>query len=112
MLDTRAIRALALAASAEQWHDAGVEHPLGAHFNGPADFVPGRYDHQTLDRAIAAVPPGLMATGPLLWGTPEQASRKLAALAEAGLREPQSSAEQRRPGYSYRNVRSSAPSVE
>lgn len=41
---------------------------------------------QTLDRAIAAVPPGLMATGPLLWGTPEQAGRKLAAFAEAGLR--------------------------
>jgi phthiodiolone/phenolphthiodiolone dimycocerosates ketoreductase len=86
MLDTRAIRALALAAPAEQWHDAGAEHPLGAHFNGPADFVPGRYDRETLDRAIAAVPPGLMATGPLLWGTPEQACRKLVAFGEAGLR--------------------------
>jgi len=86
MLETKAIRALALAVPAEQWHEAGAEHPLGANFSGLRDFLPGRYDRETLDRAIAAVPPGLADTGLLLWGTPQQAAHKLRAFGEAGLR--------------------------
>ena len=86
MLQTRVVRALALAVPAEQWRAAGAEHPLGEHFNGLVDFLPERYDRQTLDRAIAAVPPELMNTGPLLWGTPQQAAEKLRGFGEAGLR--------------------------
>ena len=86
MLQSRVIRALALAVPAEQWHAAGAEHPLGEHFNGLTDFLPERFDRETLQRAIDAVPPRLMDTGPLLWGTPEQAARKLRAFGEAGLR--------------------------
>ncbi len=86
MLQTRAVRAMALVAPAEQWRAAGAEHPLGEHFNGLVDFLPERYSREALDRAIDAVPTGLMHTGPLLWGTPQQAAEKLKAFGEAGLR--------------------------
>ncbi len=56
------------------------------HFNPLVDFVPDHYDRQTMDEAIAAVPYAVMTEGPLLWGTAEQASAKLAAFGDAGLR--------------------------
>jgi phthiodiolone/phenolphthiodiolone dimycocerosates ketoreductase len=86
MLETRAIRAFGLAAPADLWRKAGREHPFGEHFRGYVDFVPERYDRETLEEAIAAVPPGLVDEGPLLWGTPEQVANKLETFGEAGLR--------------------------
>jgi phthiodiolone/phenolphthiodiolone dimycocerosates ketoreductase len=86
MLNTKAIRAFGLSAPAEIWHKIGREHPLGDEFRGYADIVPERYDRQTIDAAIAAVPRELLEEGPLLWGTPEQAARKLWEYGEAGLR--------------------------
>ena len=50
------------------------------------DLVPERYDRKTVEEAIAAVPPGLVDEGPLMWGTPEQISHKLEAVGEAGMR--------------------------
>jgi phthiodiolone/phenolphthiodiolone dimycocerosates ketoreductase len=86
MLDTKAIRAFGLAAPAELWHKTGREHPLGAQFRGYVDLVPERYDRQTIEGAIAAVPPELLQEGPLLWGTPEQVARKIREFGNAGLR--------------------------
>lgn len=86
MLNTKAIRAFGLAAPADLWHKVGAEHPLGAQFRGYVDFVPERYDRNTIEAAIAAVPSALLEAGPLLWGTPEQAACKLRAFGEAGLR--------------------------
>lgn len=50
------------------------------------DFVPERYDRKTLEEAIAAVPPGLVEEGPLMWGTPEQLASQLRGFGEVGLR--------------------------
>ena len=86
MLETRAIRSLGLAAPAELWRKAGAEHPFGEDFRGYVDLVPERYDRATIDEAIAAVPPGLVDEGPLMWGTPEQIADKLKAFGEAGMR--------------------------
>lgn len=81
MLETRAIRA-----PADIWHKVGAEHPFGEHFRGYVDFVPERYDRRTIEEAIAAVPPGLVEEGPLMWGTPEQLASQLRASGGVGLR--------------------------
>lgn len=86
MLDTKIIRAFGLMASAELWREAGSVHPFGEHFNALVDFVPDYYDRQTMEDAIAAVPDSVMTEGPLLWGTPEQLTAKLAAFGDAGMR--------------------------
>ncbi len=86
MLETRAIRAFGLVAPAEIWHKIGREHPLGERFRGDVDFIPERYDRKTMAAAIAAVPLELIQEGPLLWGTPEQVTRKLREFGDAGLR--------------------------
>lgn len=86
MLETKAIRSLGLMAPAPLWREAGSVHPFGEHFNALVDFVPDHYDRKTLEEAIAAVPPALMAEGPLLWGTPDQVATKLRAFGDAGLR--------------------------
>lgn len=86
MLETRVVRALSLAAPAELWRKAGSEHPFGRDFRGYVDFVPERYDRNTIEEAIAAVPPGLVEESPLLWGTPEQVASKLRTFGEVGLR--------------------------
>jgi phthiodiolone/phenolphthiodiolone dimycocerosates ketoreductase len=86
MLMTKAIRSLGLSAPAELWRKAGAEHPFGEHFRGYVDFVPERYDRRTIEEAIAAVPPGLVEEGTLMWGTPEQVANKLRAFGEVGLR--------------------------
>jgi phthiodiolone/phenolphthiodiolone dimycocerosates ketoreductase len=86
MLDSKAIRAFALAAPAELWRNVGREHPLGAGFRGYVDIIPERYDRRTIEAAIAAVPRELVRDGPLLWGTPEQVARKIQKFGDAGLR--------------------------
>lgn len=86
LLDTKAIRALALMAPAESWRQAGAVHPFGEHFNALVDFVPDHYDRKTMDEAIAAVPDVLVTEGPLLWGSPQQITAKLLAFGRAGLR--------------------------
>jgi phthiodiolone/phenolphthiodiolone dimycocerosates ketoreductase len=86
MLKTKAMRALGLMGSAELWRQARAVHPFGENFNSLTDFVPGHYDRQTMERAIAAVPDAVMTEGHLLWGTPQQVAAKLEAFGDAGLR--------------------------
>jgi phthiodiolone/phenolphthiodiolone dimycocerosates ketoreductase len=86
MLNTKVIRSLGLMAPPELWRQAGVAHPFGEHFNALVDFVPDRYDRNTLEDAIAAVPDAVMTEGPLLWGSPQQLAAKLRAFGDAGLR--------------------------
>jgi phthiodiolone/phenolphthiodiolone dimycocerosates ketoreductase len=86
MLDSMAGRNAALVfASAEEWRKFGAEHPFGENYRGPADFLPERYDAETYDRALAAVPPPLLGYGHLT-GTPEQAAARLREFGHAGLR--------------------------
>jgi phthiodiolone/phenolphthiodiolone dimycocerosates ketoreductase len=85
ILDTRAIRALGLAVPGRVWRDVGATHPFGEDYNGLAQFLPESYDRPELDRAIAAVPMEVLTRGPLLWGTPEQAVRRLREFGDAGL---------------------------
>ncbi len=84
MLNTRAMRFFGLLLPAGVWQLFGLEHPLGAGFRGYIDIIPEAYDRQTLDEAIAAVPPQMMEG--LIWGTPEQVVSKIRAFGEAGLR--------------------------
>ncbi|MCE5291955.1 MAG: LLM class flavin-dependent oxidoreductase [Nocardiaceae bacterium] len=86
MLDTKVVRAFGLMASAELWRQAGSVHPLGENFNPLVDFMPDRYDRETIEAAIAAVPDAVLTEGPLLWGDPDQVTAKLAAFGDAGLR--------------------------
>lgn len=86
LLESRAMRALALAVPAQQWRAIGAVHPFGDDFNGLTDFLPERYDQATLERAIDAVSVDVLKRGPLLCGTPEQAARTLCAFGDAGLR--------------------------
>lgn len=86
MLETKAIRSLGLMAPAAVWRQAGAAHPFGEHFNALVDFISDHYDRRSIDDAIAAVPAALMAEGPILWGTPQQAAAKLRAFGDSGLR--------------------------
>nr|WP_158021329.1 LLM class flavin-dependent oxidoreductase [Mycolicibacterium chubuense] len=86
MLDTKVVRAFALMAPPSLWRQAGVDHPFGERFNPLVDFVPGRYDRETMNAAIAAVPSAVVAEGPLLWGSRNQVVARLRAFGEAGLR--------------------------
>jgi phthiodiolone/phenolphthiodiolone dimycocerosates ketoreductase len=85
MLDTKAMRYVALLAPADLFRKIGLEHPFGERFRGYVDFVPEQYDRKTLDEALAAVPPEAIAKG-LVWGTPEQVASKLRAFGDVGLR--------------------------
>ncbi len=84
MLSTKAVRFTGLLFPAEVWRLFGVEHPLGGGFRGYIDLIPQAHDRQTLDEAIAQVPPAMIES--LLWGTPQQVVDKLRAFGEAGLR--------------------------
>jgi phthiodiolone/phenolphthiodiolone dimycocerosates ketoreductase len=86
MLHTRLARFAALVgAPADEWRKVGVEHPFGQHFRGYVDFVPERYDRETLDKAIAAVPPQLVGRGFII-GTVEEVVARLLTYREAGVR--------------------------
>jgi phthiodiolone/phenolphthiodiolone dimycocerosates ketoreductase len=86
MLDTKAARFAALMySSADQWRQLGKEHPFGEDFRGYVDFLPETYDRNTIEAALAALPPELLGHG-LVWGTPEQVVSKLRAFGDAGLR--------------------------
>jgi phthiodiolone/phenolphthiodiolone dimycocerosates ketoreductase len=84
MLDTKPVRFLGLLLPDEVWQLFGLRHPLGEHFRGYIDILPEAYDRQTVEAAIATVPPEMMEL--TLWGTPEQLVTKLRAFGEAGLR--------------------------
>ena len=86
MLDSKLGRlcALFLLSSAE-WSKRGAQHPFGEDFRGPADWLPERYDRQTLAAALASVSPELIRSA-LLWGTPEQVADNLRAFGEVGVR--------------------------
>jgi phthiodiolone/phenolphthiodiolone dimycocerosates ketoreductase len=85
MLSTKAIRYWGLIFPAAVWQLFGVENPFGENFRGYVDLLPETYDRETMERAIAAVPP-LMIELAFIWGTPEQVVSKLRAYGEAGLR--------------------------
>lgn len=85
MLDTKLGRIFALQVASSEWRKLGAQHPFGEDFRGYVDWVAERYDRQTLQEALASVPPALIGTG-LLWGTPEQVAGKLRAFGEVGVR--------------------------
>lgn len=84
MLDSKLGRLIALQVASSEWRKVGAQHPFGEDFRGYVDWVAERYDRQTLQEALASVPPALIGTG-LLWGTPEQVADKLRAFGEVGV---------------------------
>ena len=86
MLEAPAMRALALAVPAARWRALGAVHPFGEDFNGVTHFLPERFDRATVMAAIGAVPAEVLTRGSILWGTVEQATRRLLEYGEAGLR--------------------------
>ena len=85
LLESPAIRFLALLAPHQTWSAAGGVHPLGDSFRGMVDMVPSRLSRPELEEAMAAVPTEVMA-GQMLWGTREGVVASLRRLGEAGLR--------------------------
>lgn len=85
LLDSRAIRYLALLAPDWAWKAAGATHPFGDGFRGMVDFVPTAYTHRELEEAIAAVPVGLVEEQ-MYWGSPRRVAGALEALGDVGLR--------------------------
>lgn len=84
MLDAKAIRFMGLLLPAEVWGFFGLQPPFGEGFRGYIDILPEMHDRQTVDAAIAAVPPEMMEG--LIWGTPERVVATLRAFGDAGLR--------------------------
>ncbi len=85
MLDSKLGRLFALLVPSSEWRKVGAQHPFGEDFRGYVDWVAERYDRQTLQEALASVPPELIGSG-VLWGTPEQVVGKLRAFGEVGVR--------------------------
>ena len=85
LLDTKAVRFMALLAPDDAWQHHGMTHPLGAGFGGLVDFVPEEHGRKELDAAVAAVPVDLLAEE-AVWGTPETVLEQFSEYVEAGLR--------------------------
>lgn len=84
MLQSPAVRFLGLLLPAEIWGYFGVAHPLGEGFRGYMDLLPETCDRETVEAAIAAVPPAMMEG--IIWGSPERVVATVRAYGEAGLR--------------------------
>lgn len=80
-----AVRFLALLAPDSFWRAAGLEHPLGDGFRGMVDFIPTRYSRADIERALARIPPEMIAEQ-VIAGTPREVVARLRELGEAGLR--------------------------
>jgi phthiodiolone/phenolphthiodiolone dimycocerosates ketoreductase len=82
------LRFIALTRPAEAYHQAGVEHPLGAGAFGLSTFMPTRVGRDEA-LALAAAVPGEVLLGTVLHGTPDDVADQVAALAAAGARHVQ-----------------------
>ncbi|HEX8600113.1 MAG TPA: LLM class flavin-dependent oxidoreductase [Chloroflexia bacterium] len=86
MLHTKVARfATLIGAPAGEWRKLGLEHPFGDQYRGYVDFIPEQYDRETLDHAIAAVPPQLVGHGFII-GTLEEVTARLREFGQAGVR--------------------------
>ena len=85
LLDTKAIRFLALLMPAPLWWKYGYEHPFGDQYRGIVDFTPQHHTRAELDAVIAQVPVDVMTAAGFV-GTPRQVEDELAAYFDAGLR--------------------------
>jgi phthiodiolone/phenolphthiodiolone dimycocerosates ketoreductase len=86
LLEARSIRYLGLLVPAEQWRAVGAVHPFGPRFRGFVDILPEHYDRQTLERALATVPPEVIDRA-VIWGTPGQVAGRLREFGDAGMRQ-------------------------
>jgi phthiodiolone/phenolphthiodiolone dimycocerosates ketoreductase len=84
-LNSDAIKAFALNATADMWARHGVEHPLGADFAGGQDFLPQTLDERTVLSYARRVPMSLMKES-LLNGTPQEVIDQAAQWRDHGLR--------------------------
>ena len=85
LLDSRLARFTAVTMPASWWHAAGREHPFGESFGGYRDILPERLDPALVEEAIRTVPREVVERS-LVWGTPDQVTRQVADLRDAGLR--------------------------
>lgn len=82
MLDSLALRLVALTAPAELYEAAGHEHPLASRW-GLLDFVPTRLGREEALRAAQAVPDEVLRTY-YTWGTPDDIAGRLEPFMRAG----------------------------
>jgi phthiodiolone/phenolphthiodiolone dimycocerosates ketoreductase len=85
LLESKAVRYIAVLAPAATWEQFGQRHPFGEDFKGFTDFLPEHHTRQELEDAIAAVPPDVLANA-IFAGTPEQIVARLRDFGDAGLR--------------------------
>jgi phthiodiolone/phenolphthiodiolone dimycocerosates ketoreductase len=83
LLDTTALRLVALTAPAEEYERAGVEHPLGSRW-GLLDFVPTQLSREEALAAARAVPTEVLHRY-YMFGTPDDVVERLRPFREAGL---------------------------
>jgi phthiodiolone/phenolphthiodiolone dimycocerosates ketoreductase len=85
MLDAKVIRFMGLLYSAEVWQRFGARHPFGPEYRGYMDFIPERHSKEEIEEGIRQVPDEMLADM-LIWGTPEQVTKRLRAYGDAGCR--------------------------
>ncbi len=85
MMHTPLARAFALLYPASEWRRLGFSHPLGEDFYSLRDYVPMRYDRETMLSAIEAVPDEILHRFYHI-GNAETLIREMEEYVRAGLR--------------------------
>ncbi|NVM01914.1 MAG: LLM class flavin-dependent oxidoreductase [Candidatus Helarchaeota archaeon] len=85
LLETPMSKNFILIASNETFRRYGCTHPFGENFYGLRDYIPSRYDRETVLDAIEKVPTELCSDSYLI-GTPEDIVEKIEKYMEIGLK--------------------------
>jgi phthiodiolone/phenolphthiodiolone dimycocerosates ketoreductase len=82
---TKVVGAMLLLLPGALWRKHGLEHPLGADFEGFPDFVPEEITPEQIDRAHRQATPDLLGDG-VVAGSLDEVVAEIRALVAAGLR--------------------------
>ncbi|TCJ95741.1 LLM class flavin-dependent oxidoreductase [Nocardia alba] len=87
LLDSTAIRFLALHAGADAWAAYGAEHPFGTGYQGLKDLLPHMLTREDVQQAMSVIPDGVVADQALV-GSRQTVLDRIGELVEAGLQHP------------------------
>ena len=85
LLETPVMKNQMLTLPNEIYERYGLSHPFGEDFYGLLDYIPSRYDQETILEAIDKIP-SKMCDDNSLHGTPDEVIRKIEAYAKVGLK--------------------------
>lgn len=85
MLDTPLAKNYMLTLPNEVFQRYGIQHPLGEKFYGLLDYIPTRYDRQTMLTAIDKIPTKMCEEN-YLQGTPDDVISQIEKFAELGMK--------------------------